>query len=85
MGGALSLSFAAKMATTKVTPLNAAVSFYGVPQAINADLASLPKKTPVLACFGALDSLKGFSDSETVAKLAQAWYSHGLNEKEHSD
>jgi dienelactone hydrolase len=72
MSGALFLGFSAAMAAAK-TPLNATVTFYGIPPMSEA-LTNLPKSTPVQAYLGALDGLVGFSDPINVAKLAKEWY-----------
>jgi dienelactone hydrolase len=72
-GGALALAFAAKMAERN-TPLDAAVSFYGVPLVDSKLLAKLPKSTPVHVHFGNLDSMNGLSDPASANKLATAWF-----------
>ena len=68
MGGALSLSLANYLLSSN--PLNACVSFYGVP---SHDISQIPLKTPVQAHFGALDNFKGFSDIATAERLAKEW------------
>lgn len=93
MGGALSLAFASKMSKTK-QPLNAALSFYGIPDMAVFDLSRIPSVTPVEAHFGAEDTLQGLSDPETAKNLAQLWqvaikndggiHSHGLHSDEAS-
>ncbi|KAJ3397931.1 hypothetical protein HDU92_000032 [Lobulomyces angularis] len=72
MGGALSLALASKLAATK-NPLNATISFYGVPPMEKYNLASIPAKTPCNAYFGELDTNKGLSDLETAKKLSKLW------------
>ncbi|KAI8919537.1 dienelactone hydrolase [Entophlyctis helioformis] len=80
MGGALSLALGARMAATP-RPLNACVSFYGIPPPSLIDIKQLPVTTPVQGHFGALDTLKGFSDSDTARRLESDWMdairSHG--------
>lgn len=72
MGGALSLALAARMVKNS-NPLNACVSFYGIPPKQLIDVSSIPIKTPVQAHFGELDDFVGFSDIGAAKKLAEEW------------
>ncbi|KAJ3216217.1 hypothetical protein HDU67_009791 [Dinochytrium kinnereticum] len=90
MGGALSLALAGRMAKTK-TPLNAVVSFYGIPPA-KFDLSAIPANTPCQAHFGSEDTYVGFSDLSAAKELARKWdmsikhlggiHAHGLHTNE---
>ncbi|KAI9341552.1 dienelactone hydrolase family-domain-containing protein [Zopfochytrium polystomum] len=91
MGGALSLALASRMAQ-RASPLNACISFYGIPPKSLVDVTSIPLTTPVQAHFGENDDLKGFSDAESAKELAKAWglsvkqaggiHAHGLHSLE---
>lgn len=57
MGGALTIA-----ASAHVKEIDAAVSFYGVPDLSTTPLANI--KIPLQAHFGNSDTMKGFSDPE---------------------
>ncbi|EFC46264.1 dienelactone hydrolase family protein [Naegleria gruberi] len=71
MGGALTL--AATASQTDGT-INAASCFYGIPQ---MDVSKI--NVPVIAHFGELDDIKGFSDVEAANKLQESWKQNGVN------
>ncbi|KAI8806895.1 dienelactone hydrolase family-domain-containing protein [Cladochytrium replicatum] len=72
MGGAMSLALSARLAKTS-HPLNAAVTFYGVPSPKLIDVSEIPIRTPVQGHFGELDDFKGFADPETARALERKW------------
>ncbi|KAJ1566638.1 hypothetical protein HK405_009002, partial [Cladochytrium tenue] len=93
MGGAMSLALAARMSKLG-KPLNACVSFYGIPPKELEDISEIPITTPVQAHFGELDDMKGFSDIDAAHALAENWgltvrraggeHAHGLHTLESS-
>jgi dienelactone hydrolase len=50
--------------------VHGAIIFYGIPDLAHLKVGKI--KVPVLAFFGKEDKIKGFSDPETVAKLADS-------------
>ncbi|KND02385.1 uncharacterized protein SPPG_02854 [Spizellomyces punctatus DAOM BR117] len=74
MGGALSLALAASIGPTKNPgPLNACVSFYGIPPLSLIDITPIPLYTPVQLHIGEKDNKKGFSDPETARAVQRKW------------
>ena len=62
MGGALTI-----LSLPASADIACGVPFYGVPQGFDASTVTKPCQ----GHFGALDEMKGFSDSETAAKLGE--------------
>jgi carboxymethylenebutenolidase len=72
MGGALTIASVASL-----QGFSAAAPFYGIPDLKTYSPSSI--QVPVLAHFGELDSLKGFSDKEAALNLEKEMKAAGVN------
>lgn len=73
MGGALTLASLAKLGRA----LDAGAAFYGIPGASFADVTLI--KAPVMAHFGELDAMKGFSSPDDARALEKRWDEAGVS------